>query len=265
MFQNVIVPFDGSPAGRVVLAPATDLAWRCGARVVIVNNSSVSDEASRAAIKTRARSQSGADVDFWVDTDVSVSEALLSAATHRPDPIIVVGAQGKTGGILRSKQALPHVTAEVLSGAPCPVMVVGPKADTSRGLAMTEMIVALDGSPNAEQILPLAVSWAQSMRVRLVLTGVVSSSGEGGHRAEQDYLSAHRDAIASAVPEVTIELVVAPDPATGLIDLLTTREDAVVAMSSYGRSPGKHGPVAAVTAKVIANSPRAVVVHRVES
>ena len=37
VYDNVIVPFDGAMSGRVALAPAADLAWRCGARVVIVN------------------------------------------------------------------------------------------------------------------------------------------------------------------------------------------------------------------------------------
>jgi len=265
MFENVIVPFDGSPVARVVLAPATDLAWRCGARVVIVNNSAVSDTASRAALKSRARSQSGADIDFWVDNDVTVSEAVLSAAEHRADPVIVVGAKGKSGGILRPKHGLPTATAEILAATRCPVMVLGAKADTSRGLPMTELVVPLDGSPNGERILSLAVSWAQTMRVRVVLLGVVSASAEGDHRAERDYLEVHRRAIAPVVPEVTVELVAGPDPATGILSFLATREDAVVAMSSHGRTGPKHGPLGAVAAKVIAESPRAVVIRRVEA
>src|SRR5262245_7669669 len=69
VFQNVIVPFDGSLPARAALAPAADLAWRCGGRIVIVNNTDASDKASRDALKSRAMSMSGADVDFWVDVD----------------------------------------------------------------------------------------------------------------------------------------------------------------------------------------------------
>ena len=69
VYENVIVAFDGSGQGRAALAPAGDLAWRCGAKIVIVNNTDASDRASREALKTRAMSLSGADVDFWVDLD----------------------------------------------------------------------------------------------------------------------------------------------------------------------------------------------------
>src|SRR5690606_35541500 len=88
VYENVIVPFDGSPQGRGALAPAADLAWRCGARIVIVNNTDASDKASRAELKTRAMSLSGADVDFWVDLEHSLGRALVEAARFRPDPIV---------------------------------------------------------------------------------------------------------------------------------------------------------------------------------
>ena len=44
MYQHVIVPFDGGLEARAALAPASDLAWRCGAKVVVVSTTAIDDE-----------------------------------------------------------------------------------------------------------------------------------------------------------------------------------------------------------------------------
>lgn len=261
MYENVIVPFDGSLPGRAALAPAADLAWRCGGRIVIVTNTAVSEAASKDALKSRAMSLSGADVDFWVDTNVSLAKAVLDAAEHRSAPIVCVSGKVKPTGLRRSK-ALPALAEEVLTKAPCPVLVVGPEADVSRGLPMTELVVALDGSSSAEQILPMAAEWSRSLRLRLILLGVVSEAKEGPHQAEADYLDLHRKAVEPIVPEVSVALVTAADPASGIVTFLGEHEDAVLAMSSHGRSGRQRGPLGAVAAQVVAVSPRSVVVRR---
>lgn len=261
MYSNVIVAYDGSLDGRVVLAPAADLAWRTDARLVMVSNTEASEKASRGALKSVAQQRSGADIDFWVDTSSSVGRALLDAAKHREAPIICLSAHGKTGGLLR-RASLPAVAEEVLSSAECPVLVIGPKTDVSRGLPMTEIALALDGSPNAEEMLPLAVAWARTMRLRLILVGVVPDHGGGTHESEQQYLDSHVARVVAEVPEVRSELVRAPDPATGLVRFLEEHEDAVLAMSSHGRSGAKRGPLGAVAADVVSRSPRAILLAR---
>lgn len=261
MYSNVIVAYDGSLNGRVVLAPAADLAWRCDARLVMVSNTEASEKASKGALKSVAQQRSGADIDFWVDTSSSVGRALLDAAKHRESPIICLSAHGRSGGLLR-RPSLPAVAEEVLSSAECPVLVIGPKTDTSRGLPMTELALALDGSTNAEEMLPMAVAWARTMRLRLLLVGVVPDQGGGTHESEQQYLDAHVARVVADVPEVAAVLVPAPDPATGLVRFLEEHEDAVMAMSTHGRSGAGRGPLGAVATDVVNRSPRAVLLAR---
>ena len=67
MYQHVIVPFDGTLEARAVLAPAADLAWRCGAKVVIVSTTAIDDDVVQDLLKSQAIAKSGADIDFWVD------------------------------------------------------------------------------------------------------------------------------------------------------------------------------------------------------
>jgi nucleotide-binding universal stress UspA family protein len=257
MFQNVIVPFDGSLPARAALAPAADLAWRCGGRVVIVNNTEANDTASRDALKSRAMSMSGADVDFWVDVGGSVGHALVEAARFRDDAIICIPVRSKTGG-LRRKPVVSAVAAEVLRESPVPVLVIGPETDVSRGLTMGEVVVALDGSAASEMVLPTAVAFARGLKSRVSLVGVVreGAGGQAGHAAETSYLRAHFEALSREGLHAEFELVEAVDPATGLLGRLARQDDAIIAMSTHGRSGVDNKPLGSVAQGVLLRSPR---------
>jgi nucleotide-binding universal stress UspA family protein len=259
VYENVIVPFDGTQPGRAALAPAADLAWRCGARIVIVNNTEVSDAASRDAIKARAMSLSGADVDFWVDANHDLGEALVEATKYRTNPMICIALRTKTG--LRKRFSLTPLAEQVFRGSEVPVLVIGPNTDTSRGLPMVEVVASLDGSPASEQILRLAADWARSLKLRLILVGVVSETTDGPHSGELEYLQAHASALASQVPDTSFELIHATDPVNGLVDFMGRHEDALLFMSTHGRSGGR-GLLGNVALGVISRSLRATVLAR---
>lgn len=265
MYENVIVPFDGSLPARAALAPAADLAWRCGARIVIVNNTEANDHASRKALKTRAMSMSGSDVDFWVDVDHSLGRALVEAAKFRSAPIICVPVRGKQGA-LRRKASLGPVPVEVLEAGVAPVLVIGPETDVSRGLPLTELVVSLDGSAASEAVLDTAVTWARHLKLRVILAGVVrAGAGDEEHRAERDYLQSQAAKIRSEVPESSVELIEATDPADALCDFLGGHEDAVIAMSTHGRSGLDKNPLGSVAHEVLMHSPRAILLIRPSS
>lgn len=258
VYDNVIVPFDGALFGRVALAPAADLAWRCGARVVIVNNTEVQGDEAQTALKARAMSMSGADVDFWVDATHDLGGALLEAARFRTRPLICMAMRGKSS--LLKKFSLTPTAEQVFQGTTVPVMVIGPNCDTSRGLPMLEVVASLDGSGASEQILPLAVEWAHALKLSLVLVGVVAASRDGSHAGEIEYLERQAEALRAQVP-TSYELIEASDAAEGLVAFLRRHEDAVLCMSTHGRSKGR-GILGNVALGVIGGSPRAVVLAR---
>ncbi len=259
MYENVIVPFDGTQPGRAALAPAADLAWRCGARIVIVNNTEVNDNASRDALKNRAMSMSGSDVDFWVDTNHDLGEALVEASKFRSNPMICIAMKTKAG--LRKRFSLTPLAEQVFKGAEVPVMVIGPNADTSRGLPMVEIVASLDGSPASEHILRMAGDWARTMKLKLILVGVVADSTPGPHTGELDYLKAHAESLKSQIPDTSYELISAPDPIAGLVDFMRAHTDGVLCMSTHGRSGGK-GIIGNVALGVLGRSPSAVVLAK---
>jgi nucleotide-binding universal stress UspA family protein len=257
VYQNVIVPFDGSLPARAALAPAADLAWRCGGRIVIVNNTEASDKTSRGALKSRAMSMSGADVDFWVDLDHSIGRAVVEAARFRDDPIVCIPVRAKASGF-RRKPTLSAMAAEVLLHAPCPVLVIGPETDVSGGLGLAEIVVALDGSAASEQVLPVATAWARNLKLRIVLVGVVreGAGGELSHTAETNYLREHLAKVAKDVPDSGFELIEAVDPATGLVSRLAQNGTAIIAMGTHGRSGVDDDPLGGVSQAVLLRSPR---------
>ena len=259
VYDNVIVPFDGTQPGRAALAPAADLAWRCGAHIVIVNNSEVSDTSSRASLKTKAMSMSGAEVDFWVDVHHELGEALVEATKFRPNSMICLAMKTKPG--MRKRFMLTPLAEQVFEGTEVPVMVIGPNTDTSRGLPLLQLVASLDGSPASEAILPLVTDWARTMKLKVILVGVVADSTPGPHSGEIEYLKGHAVALQAKVPNTSYELISAADPITGLVDFVRQREDSVLCMSTHGRSGGKH-LLGTVALGVLGRSARAVVMAK---
>lgn len=263
MYDNVIVAFDGSLTAKDVLGPASDLAWRCNARVVIVNNTEASDSASRKALKNKAMSMSGSDVEFWIDTEHTIAENLLEASRHRSRPILCLAIREKRGGLFR-KPLLTDMSAEVLSESRVPVLVVGPEVDVTRGLSLGEVVVPLDGSTTSEHILPIAVHWAHTLRLELVLLGVVADDGSD-HAGERSYLEEVCRRVCDEVPDATFELVEAKDAASGIVGFATDHPRSVVIMSTHGRGGLDRKPLGSVARSVMVNSPQVVVFHRSDS
>jgi hypothetical protein len=258
VYQNVIVPNDATLEGRMALAPAADLAWRCGARVVNVSNTDLSDQASKDAVKGHAIQQSASDVEFWVDLDNDLAVAVLAAASYRPDPVFCVPspASGRRG-LGRRKHGLSPVAAEVITRAEAAVVVIGPATDVSRGLPMTELVAVLDGTDASEDLVALAEQWARLFKLGLVLTAVGDPGPGVDAGAQERYLEERADRC-GAPGGVGVELIGGDDDVAGLVDLLTGHEDALVmlAPTPVGTGPG---PLAT---DLIGRSPRAVVLPR---
>jgi hypothetical protein len=260
VYENVIVPFDGSLEGRVVLAPSSDLAWRARARMVVVSNTDVSDKSSKAAVKLQAIAKSGADVEFWVDLEHPLADAALKAIAYRQDPIVCVASPRPTGTLRRKRKGLGQLLLDVTSRCTVPMLLIGPQADTSRGLAMTELVTVLDCTPSAEEVLAFAVEWSQSFKLRLTLTAA-PAPGTNFTRADlEQYLDQRLDRV-GAPGGAGIELIDEGDGldgADGVAALLTARDSAVALVSS---NHGKPGGLGVFTTKLASIAPRPILVR----
>lgn len=130
----------------------------------------------------------------------------------------------------------------------------------------SRIIVPLDGSPAAEQVLPYVRWFAQRLTVPVQLLQAYSpypaelSDPEHGRYLDQmdaglqerayDYLERTRGSIPDARAEISC-LVKAGDPASCIVDQAEADPDALVAMSTHGRTGMGRWVLGSVTDKVL--------------
>ena len=254
MYQHVIVPFDGSPECRAALAPASDLAWRCGAQVVIVTTTATDDEAAQHLLKSQAIAKSGADVGFWVDTGSEIGEALLEATRFRAEPLICVASRYRPQGLVRKKLIATPLPEAVLRHSTVPVLIIGPKTDLSRGLPLAELVMPIDDSPEAVRAARLAADWAIGLRIAVRFLSFVPP-GAAAPQAPETVRQIH-DEIRARAPSVVLELIETEQPAEALVAIAAEQIDAVILLPRAGGT--EREPLDAFAREVVSMSTRAV-------
>ena len=223
MFHHVIVPFDGTLEVRAALAPAADLAWRCGAKMVIVTTLAIDDEAAQYVLKSQAIAKSGADVSFWVDAHAELGDAVLEATRFRSDPIVCMASRYRNAGLVRKKQTPSPLPEAVLRHSSVPVLIVGPETDLSRGLPLAELIMPIDDSAESVRAARFAADVAASMRLAVRFLVMVPP---GGDARVPDDVRAIVDEIRAGMPAVELELIETDQPAAALVAIAAEERDA---------------------------------------
>ena len=231
VYQNVIVPNDGSADARLATAPASDLAWRCGAKVVVVSNTAATDRDSKAAVKLQAMAKSEANVDLWVDLEHHLPEASLQAAAHREDSLFCLATPRAAVGLPgRRRLTVGPVLPELVARGTQPIVVIGPHVSTAQGLPMTSVILVLDGTADSDALLDVAAAWATTFGVELVLT-LVPAAGMSISRPEIQQCLDVRAELAESKVGVSVALVGDDGGVDGLLALLAEHDSAAVMMS----------------------------------
>jgi len=232
MYQHVIVPFDGTLESRAALAPAADLAWRCGAKVVIVSTTAVENEAATLALKSQAFSKSGADVDFWLDRNMELGAAVVEATRFRSDPLICVASRYRPQGVLRKKNVASPLPEVVLRHSPVPVLVIGPETDLSRGLPLAELVMPVDDSPESVRAGRLAAQWATDLRVAVRFLFFVAPGALAPHPPEA--VRQLHDELRAQVPGVSLEIIETEHRAAALVAIAAEATAAVILLPRTG-------------------------------
>lgn len=137
----IVVGVDGSANSRYALTRAARLALDCGAPLAVVHAVGLTEEIDGEHVPTFGRrDEIAARVDGWCDparrvgvTDVEQHlidgapvDALLRVARDIHAGTIVIGRRGIGG---RPELLLGSTAHQVIERAPCPVLVVPPRAD----------------------------------------------------------------------------------------------------------------------------------------
>ena len=189
MIRRLLVPLDGSPLAEIALDAVALLAKRFAADVILVR---MIPEASSAAHTQQDPSAAEAaahayleQVAHWLREEggvahtavqtVSPAQGIANLAKLEQVDLIVMTTHGRTGldSFLHPSvtwQVLTHTTAPILAckcaegAAPCQIQVPRCMRDSA-----VPILVALDGSLQAEQALPLAQEFARTFGNPLLL------------------------------------------------------------------------------------------------
>jgi nucleotide-binding universal stress UspA family protein len=141
-----------------------------------------------AGIRTTPLIEEG-DIQSWLQ------EAIAKNNTD----LVVVGTRGRTG---LGKMLLGSVAEEIFRTLTCPVLTVGPHADTARGAdgEIREILYATDLTSPSPAAASYAVSLAQEFQAHLILLHIIAEPKTGELVSTHDTIEASKNLLRKLVP-----------------------------------------------------------------
>jgi nucleotide-binding universal stress UspA family protein len=282
MFENILVPTDGSNCAQSAVGYAEDIATRYEARVhaLCVADTRTIDSAptheqiknERAEIAERAcneLSASGISAERAVRTDVP-HQAILRYASEQDIDLIVMGTHGRTGV---ERYLLGSVTEKVVRLSDVPVLTVKAEADRAVTYPYTDILVPTDGSEGAESAIGPAVDIARTYDARVHTLSVIDTMTLGVDARSGVILDALEESARSAVDTVEEQASRASvdtiDPAIkhgtpyrGIRSYVRDHDIDLVVMGTRGRSGIERYLLGSVAEKTVRTSPVPVMTVR---
>jgi len=282
MFDDVLVPTDGSACARAAVGYAGDLADRYGARVHVlcVADSRTFDSAphrermenEREAVAERARtelSEGGIAVDHAVRVGVPY-EAILDYAAEADVDLVVMGTHGRTGV---ERYLLGSVTEKVVRLSDAPVLTVKSEDDGGVTYPYTDVLVPTDGSEGAEAAIDPAVDVARTYDARVHALSVIDTMAMGVDVRSAAILDALEESARSAVESVEAHAARASvsavetevrhgNPYRAIRSYVDDHDVDLVVMGTHGRSGVERYLLGSVAEKTVRTSPVPVMTVR---
>jgi nucleotide-binding universal stress UspA family protein len=302
MFDEIIVPVDGSGFGEIALPKALGIACKSGGEVRVVtvitplpgSDASAEDEANESERLTLARDQalaymgdlqkrvilSGCDVPISCHVEVgSVVEAVDAHAREAGADLLVMTTHG-WGPLKRAW--IGSVADGLLRRTPCPILVLRPKEGEELVLEESKfqhLLVTLDGSPESREILPYARSMAQVSGCKVTLLRVIPphfplsspftshtthqfQGLEGEERSAQGALEEEATTLREEGFSVEVATLPGVPAAEGILEYAGETGVDVIAMATHGRGGVARLVLGSVADKVIRGGNIPVLLHR---
>ncbi|MCI0843854.1 MAG: universal stress protein [Chloroflexi bacterium] len=190
---------------------------------------------------------------FYTPADYIVMES-----EKDPDTLIVMSTHGRSGV---GRWVMGSVTDKVLRAVKTPLLIIrGEGNDAPLKGTIGHIIVPLDGSEMAERILPHAVAWAKSLDAKVCLVQAVHD--DKVDTEERGYLKKLAERIENEGVASVEVVVLHGDAATVIVDLTNDYPDALVAMTTHGRSGVSRWLIGSVADRVIRHAAGPVLVLR---
>jgi nucleotide-binding universal stress UspA family protein len=301
MYRSILVPLDGSPFAEQALAVALTIAEGCGAKVTLVRawdpasyrytseltppflDPAAHDKlvAADYVNSTAAHLRPGTRVT--IDAAVvagSAPEAIKECATNQSADLIVMTTHGLTGW---NRAWIGSVADAVVRVVTTPVLLCRPLEPAVAGFSgrFERVLIALDGSAEAEQVLSHAVEVGGNCRfvllrvVRPVVTPVHpyayaapaweadDSATEEVFTHARDYLNGVARRIRANHPQASVDadVLLAERTGTAIVEAARHYEADLVAVTTHARR-GVRLVLGSVADKVLRGTHSSVLVLR---
>jgi len=282
MYSTLLVPLDGSPFAEEAIQTAAFLARRGGAALILLRvyegaSTSVyrsppwneffrcEEEGYLETLAAHVQARCAGSVD-WALLDGDPVTAICARAAACDAPLIVMSTHGRTG-IRRAW--LGSIAHGVLRHTSAPVLMMRPPGipaadrDAAYEPPFENIIVALDGSAFAEQVLPHAATVAKASNARLIVLRVVELAEERDFATRQasEYLEevAKRESDMHSPLDVHVEA--GGSPGSAILEYAHALARPLIAMASHGRGLSRLF-LGSVADEVVRGAPSAVLMVR---
>jgi nucleotide-binding universal stress UspA family protein len=252
MYRSVVVPLDGSSFSERAVAFAARLG-AAGADVVLVRavlEPMVVTNASAARIAAARQEAAVAEAEQDLAAIAEKTRAQGTAVTTRVEPrypptairettdeggadLIVMATHSRAAPL---RAVLGSVAEEVLRTSHVPMLLIPPSCEKPWPVTgPLRVLVALDGSPIAEQVLVPALELADALDADLDLVRVVDDEAPTAHDVAEQYLRQLVESLRGRAPRLRLQ-VLTGNPADRILELARREPAHVIAMATHGRS-----------------------------
>ncbi len=285
VYRKILIPLDSSPLAEQVFAYVQQLASPTTTELILVTIAEplrfvpYADElslpVSMEPVLANAESYLARQYEQWqslgyqVHTQLGEGDAaqeILRIAESSGADLIAMTTHGRSGF---ERWSLGSVAERVIQGAKLPVLLVREAMEVSGG-QLQRLLVPLDGSPLAEQVLPQAQALAQATGAQILLLQVIQSLDEGNQKilfkgkAQVDALYKNWCAgaekylceVVQGLKEAGISTdyqVLFGDPDKVICSTVTDESVDLIVMSTHGRSGLSRWYYGSVANKVMRN------------
>ena len=299
MYIRILVPLDGSRLSEQVISYVLPIAEKLKAHVQLLRviepvDPALADPAHgrfldqiSTSMRNQAEDSLGTIRSAFTEAGVEVSSeacegspasSIVAEANKDPATLIAMSTHGRSGV---ARWVMGSVTDKVLHSVQNPLLIVRPEdGDATTETNIQTIVVPLDGSALAEQVLPHVMTVAKALDCKISLIRVTLSRAEymsymsslpvdsDFSRYNQSYEEFAQMANAEATEylhkvKAMLEKQGAPSveerllhahPATAIIDIARETSDNLVAMTTHGRSGIGRWALGSVADRVIRGS-----------
>jgi len=257
LLSLILVPLDGSPNAEAILPPLRRLVSPDDSSLTLMESlpfihPSAREDANRYLWQVAFELQSaGTRADYAVRYGPP-AETILEEAEARKSTLIALATHGRSG---LQRLLLGSVAERILQTSPVPVLLTrsfpSSRSTARKNLPVQNLLVPLDGSPEALYALDPVLSLAQHLDAKVRLLQVGEASPYEGHWESPDETAKRADQILrEACIPTTFERLYG-NPAEEIMKSAEEHGTDLIVMSTHGRSGPMLWLKGSVTADVL--------------